>query len=70
MISQDASLDEVLAWESIGGATYTLHYSTNLLNGFTVMTNGITPTPPLNVFTNNQEAGASTIFYHLELEAQ
>ena len=42
----------VLRWSSIRNHTYTVHHSTNLLNGFSVRQSGLPATPPMNSYTD------------------
>lgn len=42
----------VVRWHSVEGQTYTLHKSTNLLDGFTPLLSDIPATPPMNVYTD------------------
>ena len=42
----------VLRWSSITNHLYTVHHSTNLLNGFTVRQGNIQGTPPMNSYTD------------------
>ena len=39
-----------LSWPSLAGKTYLINKSTNLLQGFTLLTNGIPATAPENTF--------------------
>ena len=43
----------VLRWFSASNHLYTLHYSTNLQSGFSVLQADILATPPVNVYTDN-----------------
>jgi len=42
----------VLQWSSISNHTYTLHHSTNLPSGFTVLQSNLVCTPPMNTYTD------------------
>jgi len=42
----------VLQWSSVTNHLYTVHHSTNLLNGFTVRQSNIQGTPPMNSYTD------------------
>lgn len=39
-----------IQWSSVAGKTYTIHKSTNLQAGFTVLQEGIAATPPMNTY--------------------
>ena len=41
----------VIRWGSITNHKYTVHYSTNLQSGFSVMQSNISGTPPINIHT-------------------
>lgn len=41
-----------LGWQSVSGKTYTIEYTTNLLENFQTLETGIAATPPENSFTN------------------
>ena len=48
-----------IQWTSVAGKTYTLHKSTNLQAGFSVLADNLPATPPLNTFTDpNPNAAA------------
>ncbi|MDD5708155.1 MAG: cadherin repeat domain-containing protein, partial [Kiritimatiellae bacterium] len=42
----------VIRWSSISNHAYTVHHSTNLLNGFSVRQSGLPATPPINSYTD------------------
>jgi len=56
----------VLTWPSVAGKTYSVHRSTDLLNGFTRIAGGIAATPPVNVFRDNPQT--QTFYYRIEVE--
>ncbi len=39
-------------WTSYSNHLYTVHHSTNLLHGFSVLHDGIPGTPPMNTYTD------------------
>lgn len=49
-ISADGTV--VFRWSSISNHRYTVYYSTNLLNGFSVLQGSIQGTPPMNMYTD------------------
>jgi hypothetical protein len=52
----------VLRWYSVTGKNYSVHKSTNLVNGFTPLATGIVGEAPINSYTDTVNS-ASTIFY-------
>lgn len=46
----------VIRWGSITNHKYTVHYSTNLRSGFSVMQSNISGTPPINIHTDSATA--------------
>jgi hypothetical protein len=48
-----------IRWSSVAGKTYTLHKSTNLQAGFTVLADNLPATPPLNSFTDPNPGAAA-----------
>jgi hypothetical protein len=42
----------VLRWNSMPNNTYAIHYTTNLLHGFSVLSSNISATPPMNTYTD------------------
>lgn len=42
----------VIRWNSYTNQLYTIHYSTNLLHGFSVLQSSIPATPPMNTYTD------------------
>ncbi len=57
----------VIRWSSVGGHSYRLLQSTNLLDGFHLLAEGLTATPDFNLYT----AGVSAVegrFFLIELE--
>jgi hypothetical protein len=52
----------VVRWHSVAGKTYTLHRSTNLMEGFTVVSTVIRATPPMNAYTTTVTA-VESVFY-------
>lgn len=43
----------MIRWSSTANHVYTLHYSTNLLTGFSIIQGNISATPPINTYTDN-----------------
>jgi hypothetical protein len=54
-----AGAPSVIRWHSVAGKTYTLHQSTNLAAGFTVLQDNIPATPPMNTYTNQATGPAA-----------
>lgn len=46
----------VLRWSSVTNHSYTIHYSTNLLAGFSVLQSNIPATPAINTYTDSTPA--------------
>ncbi len=59
-------IDGRIGWQSISGKSYTVEYSTNLLENFQTLETNITATPPKNLFTNLP--ASSPVFYRILLE--
>jgi hypothetical protein len=47
-----ASTNATVSWLSVAGKTYTVHKSSNLASGFTVLQDNLPATPPVNTFTD------------------
>jgi len=47
-----ANVGVVLRWSSVTNHLYTIHASTNLLTGFSVLQGNVAATPPVNSYTN------------------
>lgn len=56
-----------LAWPSLAGKTYLINKSTNLLQGFTLYTNGIVATAPTNTFLDI--AADPNAYYQIQAES-
>ena len=48
-----------IQWSSVAGKTYTLHKSTNLQVGFTILADNLAATPPLNTYTDPTPSAAA-----------
>jgi hypothetical protein len=57
----------VVTWQSVAGKTYSVLAATNLLAGFTALTNGLPATPTVNVYTDKVN-GAGQKFYRVGVE--
>jgi hypothetical protein len=57
----------IVRWQSATGRVYALRATTNLLEGFSALTNGIPATPMVNVYTDTVN-GAVQKFYKVEVE--
>ena len=55
-----------LRWASSSNRTYTIHYTTNLMQSFSVLESGIEGTPPVNEYKHYSIARGD--FYRIELE--
>lgn len=47
-----SGINAILSWTSLAGHQYTLHHSTNLSEGFSVLESNITATAPMNSYTD------------------
>ena len=56
-----------MTWQSAAGRVYTLQATTNLLTGFSALTNGLPATPTVNVYTDAVN-GAGQKFYRVGVE--
>ncbi len=59
--ASDGGSGATVSWASVAGKTYTVHKSTNLATGFTVLQDDLPATPPMNRFTD--PTPGSTAFY-------
>jgi len=57
----------IVRWQSATGRVYSLKAATNLMTGFSTLTNGIPATPTVNVYTDTVN-GAGQKFYKVEVE--
>jgi hypothetical protein len=57
----------VVSWQSVTGRTYSVLAATNLMTGFTALTNGLPATPTVNVYTDKVN-GAGQKFYRVGVE--
>jgi len=57
----------IVRWQSATGRVYLLKAATNLMTGFSTLTNGIPATPTVNVYTD-AVSGAVQKFYKVEVE--
>jgi hypothetical protein len=57
----------IIRWQSVTGRVYTLQATTNLMDGFTALTNGLPATPTVNVYTDKVN-GAGQKFYRVGVE--
>jgi hypothetical protein len=57
----------VVSWQSVTGKTYSLLAATNLVTGFSSLTNGLPATPTVNVYTDKVN-GAGQKFYRVGVE--
>jgi hypothetical protein len=57
----------IVRWQSATGRVYALRATTNLLEGFSALTNGIPATPTVNVYTDTVN-GVGQKFYRVNVE--
>ncbi len=57
----------VVSWQSVSGKTYSVLAATNLLTGFSALTNALRATPTVNVYTDSVN-GAAQKFYRVGVE--
>jgi hypothetical protein len=57
----------VVSWQSVTGKTYSVLAATNLLTGFSTLTNALRATPTVNVYTDSVN-GAGQKFYRVGVE--
>ena len=57
----------VVSWQSVTGKTYSVLAATNLVTGFTALTNGLPATPTVNVYTDTVN-GVGQKFYRVNVE--
>jgi hypothetical protein len=57
----------VVSWQSVAGKTYRVLAATNLLTGFSTLTNGLPATPTVNIYTDSVN-GAGQKFYRVGVE--
>jgi PKD repeat protein len=57
----------IIRWQSVTGRVYTLQATTNLMTGFTALTNGLPATPTVNVYTDKVN-GVGQKFYRVGVE--
>jgi len=55
----------VLGWPSAAGATYTVEKSSNLSQGFQVLTSALPATPPVNTYSDVSHPAAPEAFYRI-----
>ena len=55
-LSEPTNGNIVLRWSSTTNKLYTVHYSTNLLSGFSVLQSNIPATPAVNSYTDSVPA--------------
>ncbi len=55
----------VIRWSSASNRFYSVVYKTNLLESFLPLTSGIAGTPPVNVYTSEQDTGSSPAYYRI-----
>jgi len=55
----------VIQWSSVSNRTYDVQFSTNLLDGFSVLITNLPATPPVNVYTDSVHQTAPMIFYRI-----
>lgn len=58
----------VLQWSSADGFEYTIHRTSNLSGGFTVLKPGIAATPPLNSYTDSTANRNRNYYYRIEMK--
>lgn len=55
------------SWPSATGRVYTVRVSTNLLAAFSVFSNNIAATPPVNIFTDTVHTNADRLYYNVRV---
>lgn len=63
LVQMDGS-DFVIQWSSASGKTYAVYISTNLISGFSLLSNNLASTPPTNFYTDSS-AVASPVIYRV-----
>ena len=58
----------IVRWASASNRTYTINYTTNLMESFSVLATNVVGTPPVNEYSHT--IAAFHTFYRVELEAQ
>jgi len=58
----------VLRWTSVTGKTYAVREATDLLGGFSTLTNGLPATPPENAYTVTVNAANGHVYYCIQVE--
>ena len=59
-----------LRWDSVSNRWYTIWRSTNLVDGFSVLTTGEEASPPTNSYQDVTATNASAHFYRIEVEPE
>ncbi|MCX7009602.1 MAG: formylglycine-generating enzyme family protein [Kiritimatiellaeota bacterium] len=58
----------VILWSSVSNRTYNVLFSTNLIEGFSVMETNLPASPPVNVYTDSVHKTAPMIFYKVGVQ--
>jgi hypothetical protein len=70
---EDSSIGEgsghfILYWRSRENRSYSVYWRTNMTESFELLTNGISGTPPMNLYTDTVHNAESKGFYRLKVE--
>jgi len=58
----------VISWSSVSNRFYDVQFTTNLLDGFSVLTTNLPATPPVNVYTDSVHKTVPMIFYRIGVQ--
>jgi len=58
----------VIQWSSVAGRTYSIHRTTDLVQGFTPLSGSLAATPPSNAFTDTTATTFGPFFYRIQVD--